>query len=103
MSDPNNHLQTIHSQLLPIAGDIVSAGAIIGAFAHMLPSVAALGAVVWYAVQIWDSRPVQTWLRLHRHKQRRKRTGRSGTPTAAVRHPRRKTTHRRHKAEPQGI
>ncbi len=43
--------------------DIVSAGAVLGTLAGILPPLAAFGAVVWYAIQIWESQTVQGWLK----------------------------------------
>jgi len=43
--------------------DVVSAGAIIGTILGDLPYVAALAGMVWYTIQIWESRTVQHWWR----------------------------------------
>lgn len=42
--------------------DSVSAAAILGTLAGWLPPLAALAAIVWYAVQIWESKTVQAWV-----------------------------------------
>lgn len=51
----------------PVA-DIISVGAIIGSFAHLLPPLAALIAIIWYAIQVYESRTVQKLLYGHRIK-----------------------------------
>lgn len=70
MADINHH------QLALIAADAVSAAAILGAFTGILPPLAALGALVWYCVQVWESDTVQTWVKGHRHVARRRRVRR---------------------------
>lgn len=42
--------------------DTAAAAAIVGAFAQLLPPIAALFACAWYAVQIYESKTVQDWL-----------------------------------------
>ena len=41
--------------------DILSAGAIVGTFLGYLPIVAAFAGLVWYLIQIWESRTIQHW------------------------------------------
>jgi hypothetical protein len=48
------------------AADTVSAFAILGAFMGYLPAIAALGAVIWYAIQVYESKTVQGFLRERR-------------------------------------
>jgi hypothetical protein len=43
--------------------DIVSAGAIVGTILGYLPFIAAFFGLVWYLIQIWESRTVQHWWR----------------------------------------
>jgi hypothetical protein len=43
-----------HIQLLLIAADIVSAAAVVGSLAGILPPLASLGALVWYGLVIYD-------------------------------------------------
>jgi hypothetical protein len=58
-----------HIRLMTHFADTISAVAILGTFAKVLPPVAALVATLWYAVQIWESHTVQKWVRLHlRHR-----------------------------------
>lgn len=40
---------------------------------NWLPAVAALGAVIWYAIQIWESKTVQKRVRAWKIKHRRRR------------------------------
>ncbi len=48
------------------ATDIISAGAIIGSFVHALPEWAAAIAIVWYCLEIFESRTVQRRIRRRR-------------------------------------
>lgn len=50
-----------------IVGHLISLGAIFGWFADALPAIATLAALVWYAVQIYESDTFQ------RHVLRRRR------------------------------
>ena len=50
-------------------GNLASLAAIIGAFAGWVPVLAALIALVWYTVQIFESRTFQRWRRT-RHVRR---------------------------------
>lgn len=59
------------------AGDVVSGLAVMGVFAHMLPVFVSILAAVWYLVNLYESRPVQTYIRLRRHRSRRRKLGRS--------------------------
>jgi len=54
-----------HIRMMTHFADTISAVAIVGAFAKVLPPIAALVATIWYAVQIWESHTVQKWARLH--------------------------------------
>ena len=53
------------SPLHPIAvlADLISAGAILGTIAGDLPYVAAVAGLIWYLIQIWESRTIQHWWR----------------------------------------
>lgn len=51
-----------------ITGHVVSAGAIFGAFLGILPALAALGAVIWYAIAIYETHTVQSWLKRWRER-----------------------------------
>lgn len=80
MSDP-------HSRVLTATADLISAGAIVGSFAKILPPVAALAATIWYAVQVWESHTVQKWVRLHVRKRRTvRRMKRTPRPVKSVMH-----------------
>lgn len=56
--------------------DTVSAGAIIGAIIGYLPALAALGAVIWYIIQIYESRTFQHWIANTRMKYRARKLAR---------------------------
>ena len=49
-------------------GHLVSAGAIIGTIAGYLPALAAIVAVSWYLVQLYESHTVQFYLRARRER-----------------------------------
>jgi|SRR6185369_6946167 len=49
-------------------GHLVSAGAIVGAIVGYLPAVAALVAVIWYLVQLYESHTIQRYLRSRRER-----------------------------------
>lgn len=59
--------------------DGISAAAIVGAAMGYLPAFAALAAIIWYCVQIWESKSVQKWVRLRRLQGIRKRRALRGT------------------------
>ncbi len=48
--------------------DAISAGAIIGAFVNLLPPLGALAALIWYLVQLYESKTVQGWLQRRRRR-----------------------------------
>lgn len=56
-----------------IGMDALSAAAILGALAQWLPPLAACGGVIWYAIQIWESKTVQKHVRVLRYRARLKR------------------------------
>ena len=43
-------------------GNIVSVGAIVGAFLGWIPYIGALVALCWYLIQIYESQTLQRWL-----------------------------------------
>ena len=40
-------------------GDVISVGAILGSLAGWLPPLAALAAIIWYSIEIYESATVQ--------------------------------------------
>ena len=46
-----------------LTGDVLGAGAIVGSLLGYLPPAAAFLALIWYAIQIWESRTIQHWWR----------------------------------------
>ena len=78
-----------HQQVvITAAADVVSAGAILATFLGFLPPLAALAAIIWYAVQLWESKTVQKFVRLHKHKRirhRRHRKAQHDTSSTAAR------------------
>lgn len=53
--------------------DFVSLGAIVGALSGLLPPLAGLAAIIWYVVQIWESKTLIKWRRVRRHRVRLRR------------------------------
>lgn len=53
---------THQAHLLPVA-DVISAGAILGAFAGALPPIAAFIAIIWYCLEIYESKTIQGFIR----------------------------------------
>lgn len=53
--------------------DFMSAGAIVGAVAGTLPYWAAFAGLLWYLVQIWESKTVQKWRKVRRRRARMRR------------------------------
>ena len=52
-----------HSQrVISLTGDIASGVAVLGTLAGILPPLVAIAALLWYAVQIWESDTVQGWI-----------------------------------------
>ncbi len=56
-----------------LAGDVLGAGAIVGTFLGYLPLAAAFLALIWYVIQIWESRTVQHWWRNRQEVKKAKR------------------------------
>lgn len=56
-----------------ISIDFISAAAILGAFANILPPLAGLAGLVWYGIQIYESKTVQKWIKVHRFRVRARR------------------------------
>jgi len=46
-----------------VAAHGVAIASVLGALAGWLPSVGAMLAVIWYAIQIWESQTVANWRR----------------------------------------
>jgi uncharacterized membrane-anchored protein len=49
-------------------GNGASVAAIVGTIAGILPSFAALVALIWYAIQIYESPTIQRWVASRRHR-----------------------------------
>lgn len=67
-------------RVVNITADGISAVAIVGAMVGILPAFAAIAAIIWYSVQIYESRTVQKHLR--RRRLRRIRARRLAHPPA---------------------
>jgi hypothetical protein len=50
-------------------GNGLSAGAIVATIAGWLPPFAAVVALIWYAIQIWESKTIQNYLYGRRQRQ----------------------------------
>jgi hypothetical protein len=59
-----------HANLSPVA-DIISLGAIAGTLMHFLPPIAAVLAIIWYCLEIYESETVKHYFaRRHRRLRR---------------------------------
>ncbi len=56
-----------------LAGDIGAFGIIITTIMSILPPIAAILGLLWYAIQIYESKTVQAWIHNHNIKVRAKR------------------------------
>jgi hypothetical protein len=54
--------------ILSWLGNLFSAGAIVGTLIGLIPSVAAVVALIWYAIQISESDTVKAWMRERRRR-----------------------------------
>ena len=61
-----------HVTLEGLTGHIASVAAIVGTLIGIFPSLAACAAFIWYCIVIYESKPVQKWIR-RRRMHRRKR------------------------------
>lgn len=55
------------------AVDVVAVAATVLAFLNWLPPLAALGALIWYSIQIWESKTMQHWYRARRQRRQSKK------------------------------
>lgn len=76
-----SHSGDMHARMLNHAVDAVSAGAIFGSIVGALPPIAAFVAIVWYAIQIYESHTVQKYARARRISRLRKRRERKHGPS----------------------
>jgi hypothetical protein len=51
-----------------IAGHTISTLAIIGAWIGLMPAIASIAALAWYALQFYESKTVQRWIRSRRQR-----------------------------------
>lgn len=63
----------VQHPVVGIAGNVVSAATILASFAGWLPPLAALAAIIWYAIAIWESETVRTWRQGREYVQLKKR------------------------------
>lgn len=56
-------------RLAIIAADVAAAGAVVSTLVGWLPPLAAFLACLWYALQLYESKTVQTWLSRQRSPQ----------------------------------
>lgn len=59
-----------------VVADAVSAGVVISTIVGYLPAIAAIICVLWYLIQIWESRTVQHWWRNRQMVRKAKRIAR---------------------------
>lgn len=62
-----------HQRVLNYSADGISAAAILATFAGWLPPLAGLAGLIWYGIQIYESKTVQKHVRRLRLKAIRKR------------------------------
>lgn len=55
-NDPLTHKAILYTV------DGISAGAIVATFLGLLPSFAAVAGIIWYGIQIYESKTVQAWV-----------------------------------------
>lgn len=63
----------MNSRPFNVTVDVAAAGSIVASIAGYLPAIAALAAIIWYGVQIWESKTVQRHVRRLRMARLRKR------------------------------
>ncbi len=49
----------MNDENVKIAMDVASAGVVVGSLANLLPQIAAVASIVWFAIRIWESDTVQ--------------------------------------------
>jgi len=65
---------SIHKSILDgldlghLTAHLISLGAVVGFFIGLLPALAALGAVIWYVIAIYETRTVQDWRERRRNR-----------------------------------
>lgn len=69
----------MNSRAINYGVDGLAAVGIVGTIMGYLPALAALAAIIWYGIQIWESKSVQKWVRLRRLQAIRKRRALRGT------------------------
>jgi len=52
--------------VISLTGDVISAFAIAGVAVGWIPWLGALAGLVWYAIQIYESKTFQSWMRKRR-------------------------------------
>lgn len=78
------HQPPLNNPDVRVAVDTVAAAGIIGTLIGYLPALAAFAAIVWYAIQVWESKTVQRHVRAWRIARRRKLMARKVRKAAAV-------------------
>lgn len=68
MSDQHTNIAN-HVSVVMDAG---AAGAVVGSILGWLPPIATLGAIIWYAIMIYESKTVQGWLQKRADKRKMK-------------------------------
>ncbi len=51
-----------------IVVDVISGVAVAAALMQWLPPIAAVAGIIWYAIQIWESKTAQAWWAGHNHR-----------------------------------
>lgn len=63
-------MEPSHQKIIGHIFDTLSATAIIGTIVGALPAFAAIAGILWYGVQIWESKTVQKHVRRRRLRHR---------------------------------
>lgn len=58
----------MQNDLPRLAGDVTATGVAIGSILGYLPAVAAVVSIVWFGIQIFESKTMQYWIKRWRNK-----------------------------------
>lgn len=75
-ADPTTTSQLSLHKVVAYTGDVLAGGAILGSLLQMLPALAAAVGLIFYAIQIWESRTVQHWYQNRRMVRKAKKIAR---------------------------
>jgi hypothetical protein len=73
MSEPGRQAVTVGRRLYTVGGDIMAGASVVGSIVQWLPSIAAALGIVWYVVQLRESktwRDLRHWWNAKRQRRR---------------------------------